>query len=185
MNEGAATTTVGSVQSARELGREMLLEAGHLVARGWCHGTYARDETGQPVVPWDSRASAWSAMGAITRGWFLRRTPEVPRACDDPSMEAFLVAACALSSAVRAAPQTWNDRTALSAGEVLRALERATRDVELVSEGTLAEVREPIRRPGPSQSLGSRPISKSSRAKSSRGSDSASPTARKSTSGGA
>jgi hypothetical protein len=130
----------------------MLREARVLVARGWCHGTYARDETGHPVVPWDSRASAWSAMGAIARGWFLRRDRDIRRACDDPSTDGFRVAACALAISVCAAPQTWNDRTALSVGEVLRALERATREVDHVSEDTLVEIRDPIRRPVPSQS---------------------------------
>jgi hypothetical protein len=151
VKEDTATATVASAQSPRDLGRAMLLEARDLVARGWCQGTYARDEAGQPVVPWDTRASAWSAMGAIARGWFFRRTPKHPRARDDPSTDGFLVAACALSSSVCAAPQTWNDRIALSAGEALRALEQATREVTLLSEETLAEVREPIPRPRQSQ----------------------------------
>jgi len=146
VKSGSASAVVPPAASATELGSQLLIEARQLVARGWCHGTYARDDVGRPVLPWDSRASAWSAMGAIARGWFLRRTPELPRACDDPSTEGFLVAACAFSNVVHAAPQTWNDNVALSPRQVVRALERAAREVERVSAETVAEAREPIRR---------------------------------------
>ena len=43
----------------------LLERAQELVARAWCQGSDARDQSGRPVDPWAPDAVSWSLLGAI------------------------------------------------------------------------------------------------------------------------
>lgn len=107
---------------------EMLADAYELVLSGWCQGTGARNEFGEPVEPASVGARAWSAPGALTRVW---------ERSDDrfgPALEAFQVANLALAAVMREVPQKWNDAEDRTHWQVLDAIALAAHKVSPATE---------------------------------------------------
>jgi hypothetical protein len=100
-----------------DLARDLLVEARRRVQRGWCQRTAARDAAGRSVLPSDPAAASWSAAGAVMAAARRKGAPPAP----------FARAMAALSQAVGAGPQGWNDQPERTAAEVVAALERAAR----------------------------------------------------------
>ena len=107
---------------------EMLADAYELVLSGWCQGTAARNEFGEPVEPASVGARAWSAPGALTRVW----ERHVDRF--GPALDAFQVANLAVAAVVGEVPQTWNDAEGRTQWQVLDAIALAAHRVSPAPE---------------------------------------------------
>ena len=105
------------------LAEEMLADAYELILNGWCQGTAAQDEFGEPVEPASASARRWSAPGALTRIW------ERSEDRFGPALEAFYTANLALATVVRDVPQAWNDEEDRTQWQVLDAVALAAQEV--------------------------------------------------------
>jgi hypothetical protein len=105
------------------LAEAMLADAHELVLNGWCQGTAARNEFGEPVEPASAGARSWSAPGALNRVW--ERSPDR----FGPALEAFEIANLALTAVVGEVPQRWNDAADRTQWQVLDALALAAQEV--------------------------------------------------------
>ena len=114
------------------LAEERLAEAFALVTAGWCQGTSARDEDGRAVEPASPAARRWSPVGAVVCA--RERSSVAGRS----GIEAYCFANLALTAAVRAVPDTWNDAPGRRQEEAAEALLRA---VSLVRDPRLAHRR--------------------------------------------
>ena len=99
-------------------GLALLAEARALVERGWSQGTDARATDGEPVEPWDERATSWSLLGAIVA--VLEREAASDR---DVPLNELAAALTALAHRVDSDSLTaWNDAPNRSARDVADAL---------------------------------------------------------------
>ena len=114
------------------LAEEWLAEAYALVSAGWCQGASARDENGTAVEPTSRAARQWSPAGAVV---CARDRSSVD---GRSGIEAYCFANLALTAAVRAVPDTWNDAPGRRQEEAVEALLRA---VSLVRDPRLAHRR--------------------------------------------
>jgi hypothetical protein len=102
-------------------GRRLLEEARTLVARAWCRGAEARDDTGAHVNPWDDRAACWSLLGAIVA--VLEREASRDRELPLADLAAAL---CAIAKLIDSDSLVeWNDRPQQTQRAVLAVLDEA------------------------------------------------------------
>jgi hypothetical protein len=101
---------------------DLLRDARHRVASGWCQHASARDRTGRIVEPWDVDASSWSLLGAIVAVTEPRRLER-----GHLSLTELTTALGALAELI-ADPslESWNDAPERVATEVIEVLDRAT-----------------------------------------------------------
>ena len=99
-------------------GLSLLVDARALVESGWSQEADARDSDGEPVEPWEERATSWSLLGAIVA--VLER--EAARERDIPLNE-LAAALTALAQRVDSdSLSAWNDAPERSARDVADAL---------------------------------------------------------------
>lgn len=91
--------------------RKRLLECAALIRRGWCRDSQAKDAQGNACEPWEERAAAWCALGAIYK--VTNRHPQ-----DIYQLHH------ALRNVVQGEITSWND-SRRDAEEVARAFEGA------------------------------------------------------------
>ena len=102
-------------------GALLLARARELVSQGWCRGTDACGARGEPVEPWDDRATAWSLLGAIVAG--LEQEAE---ASGEVPLEELAAALYALAELVETDSLVdWNDDPSRTQEEVVETLARA------------------------------------------------------------
>ena len=101
--------------------QRLLLGARDLVARSWCRGADARDESGVSVEPWDERAASWSLLGALVA--VLEHGVE---ASGEMPLEHLAAALYALSELIEEdSLAQWNDAPSRTQGAVVSVLDRA------------------------------------------------------------
>lgn len=104
---------------------ELLARAAELVARGWSPAATAEDRLGRPVGPSSEGACRWSPVGAMQRAW--------SEGGGGP-LEVFETVYLALTLATGGRLEEWNAAPWRTKWHVLRAFERARRNLPQARE---------------------------------------------------
>ena len=93
------------------------------ISKGWCQGTYARDEHGKDVDIWaqGGKAEKWCAVGAL-------HTARIDGSITDDQMDD-LVQFIAANFCRKLSIPSWNDLKRMTKTEVLRAMKAAEQEI--------------------------------------------------------
>lgn len=107
------------------LSSTLLVQARERIQQGWTQHADARDADARPIQPWSPNAVAWSLLGALVAAL------EAETADDEALAVGELAVACvALATVIEHdSLESWNDDATRTPDDVLRALERAERQV--------------------------------------------------------